>query len=87
LPTNVSGITVANNGTAAGVFGTGASGCDTASTAFIPCALPMIDTGNFSAPQVRNGTQYFVRVEFQDVQQNVTIDSAKFSRPATLSKR
>ena len=63
LPTNVTGITVANNGTAAGVFGTGTSGCDTAATAFIPCALPMIDTANFSAPQIRNGTQYFVRVD------------------------
>src|SRR5215831_6187858 len=63
LPTNVTGATVANNGTAAGVFGTGTSGCNTAATAFIPCALPMIDTGNFSAPQIRNGTQYFVRVD------------------------
>jgi hypothetical protein len=63
LPTNVNAITVANNGTAAGVFGTGSSGCDTAASAFIPCTLPMIDTGNFSATQIRNGTQYFGRVD------------------------
>jgi hypothetical protein len=63
LPTNVTGVAVANNGTAAGVFGTGSSGCNTSATGFIPCALPMIDTGNFSAPQIRNGTQYFVRVD------------------------
>ncbi|HUK24458.1 MAG TPA: TonB-dependent receptor [Terriglobales bacterium] len=62
-PTDVSGVAVANNGTAAGVFGTGPSGCNTAATSFIPCDLPMIDSGNFSAPQVRNGTQYFVRVD------------------------
>jgi len=63
LPTNVNAIAVANNGTAAGVFGTGSSGCNTAATAFIPCNLPMIDTGNFSAIQIRNGTQYFGRVD------------------------
>jgi hypothetical protein len=61
LPTNVSGVAV--NKTAADVFGTGATGCNTSATSFIPCALPMIDVGNFSAPQVRNGTQYFVRVD------------------------
>ena len=62
-PVNVSSIAVANNGRAAGVLGTGASGCNTAATAFIPCDLPMIDVGNFSAPQIRDGTQYFVRVD------------------------
>lgn len=62
-PANVSSIAVANNGTAAGVLGTGSSGCNTAATSFIPCTLPMIDVGNFSAPQIRNGTQYFVRVD------------------------
>ncbi|HXZ34062.1 MAG TPA: TonB-dependent receptor [Terriglobales bacterium] len=63
LPTNVTGVTVASNGTASGVFGTGPTGCDTSSTDFIPCDLPMVDSGNFSAPQIRNGTQYFVRVD------------------------
>jgi Carboxypeptidase regulatory-like domain/TonB dependent receptor len=62
-PVNVSSVGVANNGTAAGVLGTGTNGCNTAATAFIPCNLPMIDVGNFSAPQVRDGTQYFVRVD------------------------
>jgi carboxypeptidase family protein/TonB-dependent receptor-like protein len=61
VPTNVSGVTV--NKTAQDVFGTGASGCNTGATSFIPCSLPMIDGGNFSAPQIRNGTQYFVRID------------------------
>ena len=37
--------------------------CGTAATNNLPCSLPLIDTGNFSAPQVRNGTQYFVRID------------------------
>ena len=59
VPTNVTGITVSK--TAADVFGTiGSSGCNTNG---VPCTLPMIDVGNFSAPQIRNGTQYFVRAD------------------------
>lgn len=56
LPTNVTGV---------GVTATGSSisGCGTASTNNLPCNLPLIDIGNFSAPQVRNGTQYFVRAD------------------------
>jgi hypothetical protein len=56
LPTNVSGVSVQ---------ATGASipGCGTSTTNDLPCDLPLVDSGNFSAPQVRNGTQYFVRVD------------------------
>jgi hypothetical protein len=54
LPENVTGIKVAS--TASTI-----PGCGTASTKFLPCDLPLIDVGNFSAPQIRNGTQYFVR--------------------------
>src|SRR5438874_925558 len=61
VPTNVSGVGV--NKTASDVLGTGGAGCNTAATSFIPCGLPMIDVGNFSAPQIRNGTQYFVRID------------------------
>ncbi len=56
LPTNVTGVNVTATGSSI-------SGCGTASTNNLPCNLPLIDIGNFSAPQVRNGTQYFVRVD------------------------
>jgi Carboxypeptidase regulatory-like domain len=56
LPTNVTGVSVTS--TASSI-----SGCGTASTNNLPCTLPLIDLGNFSAPQIRNGTQYFVRVD------------------------
>src|SRR3954464_2290890 len=29
----------------------------------IPCNLPMMDTGSFGATQIRNGTQYFARID------------------------
>src|SRR5215475_8865345 len=63
---NMSGIGVAPNGTAEGVFGKDANGnliCATAAVENIPCDLPMIDSGNFGGVQVRNGTQYFVRLD------------------------
>jgi Carboxypeptidase regulatory-like domain len=56
LPTNVSGISVQSTGSSI-------AGCGTATTNNLPCDLPVVDQGNFSAPQVRNGTQYFVRVD------------------------
>ena len=65
-PVNVAGVAVANKGTAAGVFGNDANGnpiCGTAAVDNIPCALPMIDSGSFGATQVRNGTQYFARLD------------------------
>ena len=60
-PVNVSGA--APTQTAQDVFGTGASGCGTAATSNIPCGLPMIDAGAFGATQVRDGTQYFARLD------------------------
>jgi hypothetical protein len=56
LPQNVTGVKVAS--TASTI-----PGCGTASTKFLPCDLPLVDVGNFSAPQIRNGTQYFVRAD------------------------
>lgn len=56
LPTNVSGVTVHSTGSSI-------TGCGTAATNNLPCNLPLVDQGNFSAPQVRNGTQYFVRAD------------------------
>ena len=60
-PTGLSGVTV--NQTAQGVLGTGTSGCNTAATNFIPCATPMIDQGLFGTTSIRNGTQYFARMD------------------------
>lgn len=56
LPTDVSGTSVSATGSSI-------SGCGTAATNNLPCALPLVDQANFSAPQIRNGTQYFVRVD------------------------
>ncbi|HZP04189.1 MAG TPA: TonB-dependent receptor [Terracidiphilus sp.] len=59
VPSGVSGVAVQQ--TAADVFksscgtGTGGNG--------VPCTLPMIDVGAFGATQLRNGTQYFARVD------------------------
>jgi hypothetical protein len=40
-----------------------APGCGTAATNNLPCSLPLESAGIFSAPQIRNGTQYFVRID------------------------
>jgi hypothetical protein len=55
-PTGVSGATT---------YTTGANiaGCGTPTTNNLPCDLPVSDSGAFSAPNIRNGTQYFVRVD------------------------
>ena len=37
--------------------------CGTAAVENIPCTLPMIDSGSFGATQIRNGTQYFARLD------------------------
>ena len=61
-PANVSGA--APSQTAQDIFGGAAGGCGTtAGQNGVPCALPMIDSGSFSATQVRNGTQYFARLD------------------------
>ncbi len=61
LPVGLSGVTV--NQTTTDVFGTGANGCNTAATVFIPCDMPFTDIGSFGATAVRNGTQYFGRLD------------------------
>jgi hypothetical protein len=59
LPTGVAGATVQQ--TAAQVFG---ASCGTAAGQNgVPCTLPIIDIGSFGATQIRNGTQYFARID------------------------
>jgi hypothetical protein len=61
LPVNLSGVSVFK--LAQDVLGTGANGCNTATTDFIPCTLPVTDIGSFGATALRNGTQYFGRID------------------------
>jgi len=63
-PVGVTGVSVSK--TAQDVFGNDASNnpiCGTAASENIPCSLPMIDSGSFGATQIRNGTQYFARLD------------------------
>jgi len=58
LPSGISGTHVLQ--TANDIFpGT----CGTATTEDIPCSLPMVDQGAYGATSVRNGTQYFARID------------------------
>jgi len=62
LPSGISGATVSQ--TAQDIFGSGPGGCGTTAGANgVPCTLAMIDTGAFGATSVRNGTQYFARID------------------------
>ena len=62
LPSGVGGTTVQQ--TAQDVFGSDAGGCGTTvGQNGVPCTLPMIDQGSFGATQIRNGTQYFARID------------------------
>src|SRR5438876_3787163 len=62
LPSGIGGATVSS--TAQQVFGNAAGGCGTtAAQNGVPCSLPMIDTGSFGAVSIRNGTQYFARID------------------------
>jgi hypothetical protein len=62
LPSGVGGVTVQQ--TAQDVLGSAAGGCGTtAGQNGVPCTLPMIDQGAFGATQIRNGTQYFARID------------------------
>jgi hypothetical protein len=62
LPSGVSGATVSQ--TAQDIFGNLPGGCGTtAGQNGVPCTLAMIDTGAFGATSVRNGTQYFARID------------------------
>lgn len=48
--------------TAATIFPTGsATACGTASTSYLPCTTPVIDSAGWNATEYRNGMQYFVR--------------------------
>ncbi len=61
-PSGVGGATVQQ--TAADVFGSASGGCGTATGQNgVPCTLAMIDVGSFGATQIRNGTQYFARID------------------------
>jgi hypothetical protein len=55
LPSSVGAVSVQQ--TAADVFGSACGGNG------VPCTLPIIDRGSFGATQVRNGTQYFARID------------------------
>ncbi len=59
LPSGVGAISVQQ--TAADVFGS-ACGVGEGGNG-VPCDLPMIDQGSFGATQIRNGTQYFARID------------------------
>lgn len=62
LPSGVGGVSVQQ--TAQDVFGSDAGGCGTTvGQNGVPCTLPMIDQGSFGATQIRNGTQYFARID------------------------
>src|SRR5580692_9641036 len=66
LPAGLSNVTVAQT---AGTYFYGPSGCPAGTVAIpvgaalLPCGTNFIDTGSFSAKAVRNGTQYFGRVD------------------------
>jgi hypothetical protein len=62
VPTGVGGVSVQQ--TATDVFGSASGGCGTTTGQNgVPCNLPMIDVGSFGATQIRNGTQYFARID------------------------
>lgn len=62
LPSGVGGAVVSQ--TAQDIFGSAAGGCGTtAGQNGVPCSTPMIDQGSFGATSVRNGTQYFARID------------------------
>lgn len=54
-------------GTATGVASTAAQlfpgTCGTAATAFLPCSLPVVDSGVFNGSSYRNGLQWNIRVD------------------------
>lgn len=58
-PVGVGNVSVSQ--TAADVLGS--TVCGTPAAENIPCSTPMIDTGSFGATSIRNGTQYFARLD------------------------
>lgn len=62
VPANLSNVTVAQN--ASPYLGPcPGSGSFTVGSASLPCTTPMIDSGAFNTTAVRNGTQYFGRID------------------------
>jgi len=62
LPSGIGGVTVLQTGQ--DVFGSAPGGCGTtAGQNGVPCTLPVIDQGSFGATSIRNGTQYFARID------------------------
>jgi hypothetical protein len=59
LPTGVGNVSVQS--TASTLFGP--TVCGTAAVDFLPCNTAMIDQGSFGATSIRNGTQYFARID------------------------
>ena len=60
----VANVTVAS--TAASAYPVNSNGspiCGTASTFFLPCATPIVDSGNYSDTAYRNGLQYSLRLD------------------------
>jgi len=62
-PVNVSSVSTVNAQDYFGVDQNNNPLCNTQATHFIPCATNVEDLGNYSAVGIRNGTQYFVRVD------------------------
>ena len=61
-PQGVGGVSVQQ--TALRVFGSAPGGCGiTEGQNGVPCDLPMIDQGSFGSTSLRNGTQYFGRID------------------------
>jgi hypothetical protein len=60
LPTGVGDISVQKRANDPTLFETT---CGTSAAFNIPCDLPVINTGSFGATSVRNGTQYFARID------------------------
>jgi hypothetical protein len=58
-PVGVSGVKVIS--TASDIFGP--TVCGTAAVENLPCSTPMVDSGSFSGTSIRNGTQYFGRID------------------------
>lgn len=63
LPTGVGNISAETADAYFGQDNNGNAICGTPAAENIPCNLPMQDTGSFGATQIRNGTQYFARID------------------------
>lgn len=58
----ITSVSVARTAAQAFPVGSGQA-CGTASTSFLPCSTPVIDSGNFSSSSPRNAVQYNVRLD------------------------